>query len=118
MTRMLIAVLSVVGVSMVSPVQARAQTSGGKAVTAAGTVKSVSTESLTITSAGQDLTFKVDGRTKFIAKGLSTKSAKNKIMAPDAVGANDVVRVTYRDAGGVLRAASVRVTAKAGPRQP
>ena len=65
-----------------------------------------------------DLTFTVDGTTKFTAKGLSTKSAKNKIMATDAVRGGDAVRVTYHDLGGVLHAASVRVTAKAGAHQP
>ena len=50
MTRMVIAVLSVVGVSMMSPAVMRAQPAAAKAVTAAGTVKSVTTEYLTIAS--------------------------------------------------------------------
>jgi predicted lipoprotein with Yx(FWY)xxD motif len=86
-----------------------------KAMTAAGTVKSVTTESLVVASGGKDMTFKIDGTTKFVAKGLSTKSAKGKIMATDAVAPGDLVRVTYHDmSGGVLHAASVRVSAKGG----
>jgi hypothetical protein len=104
MTRILIAALSVL-----------ALTGAAKAVTAAGTVTAVTTQSLTIVSGGTNMTFTIDGTTKFVAKGLSTKSAKNKIMATDAVAVDDVVRVTYHDlGGGAMHAATVRVTTKAG----
>ena len=113
MKRMLFVALAVLGLTIASQPVAMAQ-KAAKAVTAAGTVKSVTTESMTIASGGKDMTFKIDGTTKFVAKGLSTKSAKGKLMATDAVSANDVVRVTYHDMGGTLHAATVRVTAKAG----
>ena len=113
MKRMLFVALSVLGLTIAAqPVAVQAQKAAAKAMTVAGTVKSVTTESLTIAAGGKDMTFKVDGTTKFVAKGLSTKSAKGKIMATDAVSAGDAVRVTYHDMGGTLHAATVRVTAK------
>ena len=114
MKRMILVALSVLGLSIA--VQPIAVLAAAKAMTAAGTAKSVTTESLVISSAGKDMTFKVDGTTKFVAKGLSTKAAKGKLMATDAVAAGDMVRVTYHDmGGGVMHAASVRVTTKAMP---
>jgi hypothetical protein len=113
MTRMLIIGLSVIGLSIAAPFAARAERTAAKAATAAGTVKSVTTQSLTVAAGGTTMTFTIDGTTKFVAKGLSTKSAKGKITATDAVGPGDAVRVTYNDmGGGVLHAATVRVTAK------
>ena len=38
-------------------------------MTVAGTAKSVTAESLVISSAGKDMTFKVDATTKFVGKG-------------------------------------------------
>lgn len=115
MTRTILVALSVLGLSIaIQPVTVHAQKAAAKAVTAAGLVKSVTTESLVVASGGKDMTFTVDGTTQFVGKGLSTKSAKGKIMATDAVAASDYVRVTYHDmGGGVLHAATVRVTAKA-----
>ena len=115
MTRMFFVALTVLGLSIAThPVALHAQKA--KAMTAAGTVKSVTTEALTIASGGKDMTFKVDGTTKFVGKGLGTKSAKGKLMATDAVAMSDVVRVTYHDmGGGVMHAASVRVTSKSMP---
>jgi hypothetical protein len=108
MTRMLIVAVSVL-----------ALTAAAKSVTVTGTVKTVTTESLVIASGNANMTFRIDGTTKFVAKGLSTKSSKNKIMATDAVAASDVVRVTYQDrGGGVLHAATVRVTVKGGAAKP
>ena len=117
MTRLIFVALSVLGLSIAAqPVTVHAQQAAAKAMTAAGAVKSVTTESLTLASGGKDWTFTIDATTKFVGKGLSTKSSKGKIMAPDAVAANDYVRVTYHDmGGGVLHAASVRVTAKGMP---
>jgi hypothetical protein len=114
MTRMILVALSVLGWSLAAqPVAVHAQQTAAKSVTAAGTVKTVTTQSLIIVSGGKDMTFTIDGTTKFVGKGLSTQSAKGKIMATDAVGADDKVRVTYHDmGGGVMHAASVRVTDK------
>jgi|KBSSwiStaDraftv2_1062776.scaffolds.fasta_scaffold1512110_2 hypothetical protein len=85
-----------------------------KTMTAMGTVKTVSASSLVISAAdGKDVTFTLDGNTKFVGKGLSTKSKGGAMSATDAVAANDKVSVTYHDMGGSLHAANVRVTAKA-----
>jgi predicted transcriptional regulator len=93
---------------------AQAMKSTTKAMTAAGTVKSVSATSLTVTSGGKDMTFMIDSSTKFIGKGLGTKNQAKagKMTATDAVAANDSVSVAYHDMSGMLHAASVRVTAK------
>ena len=114
MKHTILVALTVLGLSIaVQPIAVHA---AAKAMTATGTAKSVTTDSLVISSAGKDMTFKVDGTTKFVAKGLSTKAAKGKLMATDAVGAGDMVRVTYHDmGGGVMHAATVRVTTKAMP---
>jgi hypothetical protein len=102
--------LSMLASTIMPPAPTQAQTAAAKSAMATGTVKSVTTQSLVVVSGGKDMTFTVDGTTKFIGKGLSTQSAKNKIMAPDAVRVDDRVRVTYREIGGTMHAASVRVT--------
>ena len=111
MTRMFLVALSVLGLTMAAP-PLLAQKAAAKAATAAGTVKSVTTQSLIIASGGKDMTFTVDGTTKFVGRGLSTKSAKGKIMATDAVGADDKVSVEYHEMGGVMHASTVRITEK------
>src|SRR5262245_18396488 len=62
-----------------------------KEMTAYGTVRSVSANSLTIAAAGgKEMSFTIDGGTKFIGKGLSTKSTRlGKLTAPDAIAMND-----------------------------
>jgi len=96
-------------------VQAQAKKAAGKAMSASGTVKSVSGTSLVVSSAGKDMTFTLDSSTKFVGKGLSTKTREKggKLMASDAVSSGDMVSVTYHDMGGTMHAASVRVTNKA-----
>lgn len=90
-----------------------------KATTASGTVKSVSDTSLVITdSSGKDMTFMIDGSTKFVGKGLGKKSAKRSMTATTALAANDHVSVTYHDMGGAMHAASVRVVSKGGGAAP
>jgi hypothetical protein len=87
-----------------------------KTKTAAGTVKSVSASALTVTDkGGKDWMFTVDDKTKVVAKGAGTKSAKagGKISITDVVGNGDQVSVTYHDMGGSMHAASVRVTTAA-----
>lgn len=113
MKRFLAVALSVVAltVAQVAGLDAQAKT---KTMNATGTVKSVSGTSLTITAAGgKDMTFTVDSTTKFVGKGLSTKARSGPITAPDAVGENDRVTVSYHDMGGTLHAANVRITTKA-----
>jgi predicted transcriptional regulator len=91
-----------------------AQSKGSaKAMSAMGTVKSVSGTSLVVTGKdAKDMTFAIDGSTKFVGKGLSTKSAKGPMIATDAVHDGDQVSVSYHDMGGTMHAAQVRITAK------
>ena len=84
----------------------------GKAMSASGVVKSVSASSIVVSSKGKDMTFAVDGSTKFVGKGLGTKSAAGKLTATDAVHEGDQVSVSYHDMGGAMHAAQVRITAK------
>jgi hypothetical protein len=116
MKRLLVA-LTVFGLCAAVPsATLHAQTKAkAKSMSANGTVKSVSGDSLVITSGGKDMTFTVDGTTKFVGKGLSTKTREKggKMMASDAVGSGDMVSVTYHDMGGAMHAASVRITTKA-----
>jgi len=115
MKRSILVALSVLGLSVAAqPIAVHAQkATASKTMTASGPVKAVSGTSLTVTSGGKDMTFMVDGSTKFVGKGLSTKSAAGKITAPDAVGAGDRVTVSYHDMGGTMHAANVRITTKA-----
>ena len=113
MTRTIFVALTVLGLTTAAPVPARAQATVAKSATAAGMVKSVTTQSLTIASGGKDMTFTIDAATRFVGAGLTTRSRKGKIMATDVVGTNDKVRVTYHaTAGGAMHAASVRITEK------
>jgi len=84
-----------------------------KAMTTSGTVKAVSGNSLTVTAGAKDMTFTLDGSTKFVGKGLGTKAKSGPVTASDAVAMGDHVKVTYHDMGGTLHAANVTVTAKA-----
>ena len=99
---------------VVQPTALRAQ-GQAKIMSATGTVKSVSGNSLTISAAGgKEMSFAVDSTTKFVGKGLGTKQAKQgKLTAPDVVAINDRVTVQYSDIGGTMRASNVRVTSKA-----
>src|SRR5262245_30762131 len=114
----LVVALTVLGLCVAAqsaPLQAQGAAKP-KSMSATGTVKSVSGTALTITAAGnKEMTFTVDGTTKFVGKGLSTLSRQKggKITATDAVGENDSVSVTYHDMSGTLHAAQVRVNNKA-----
>jgi hypothetical protein len=114
MKRVLLVALSVLGLCVAAqPVAVHAQKAAkAKSMMASGTVKAVSDASLTVTSGGKDMTFTVDGSTKFVGKGLGTKSRAGKLTASTAVAVNDQVSVTYHDMGGMMHAASVRITAK------
>jgi hypothetical protein len=119
MKRLVVVALTVLGLCVAAqsaPLQAQGTAAKPKSMSATGTVKSVSGTSLTITAAGnKEMTFTVDGTTKFVGKGLSTLSRQKggKITATDAVGENDAVSVTYHDMSGTLHAAQVRVNNKA-----
>jgi hypothetical protein len=116
MKRLFVVALTVLGLCVAAqsvPLQAQAKP---KSMSATGVVKSVSATSLAITASGnKEMTFTVDGTTKFVGKGLSTKSREKggKITAMDAVGDGDSVSVTYHDMGGTMHAAQVRVNNKA-----
>jgi len=114
MKRLILVVLSVLGLSVAAqPIAVHAQkATTSKTMTASGPVKAVSGTSLTVTSGGKDMTFMIDGSTKFVGKGLSTKSAAGKITATDAVNMGDRVTVSYHDMGGTMHAANVRITTK------
>jgi hypothetical protein len=118
MKRMVVVALTVFGLCAAAPsvtLQAQATKAKAKSQTASGTVKDVSGTNLTVTTGGKDMTFAVDGTTKFIGKGLSTKTREKggKLTATDAVGSGDMVTVTYHDMGGTMHAAQVRVNNKA-----
>lgn len=120
MKRLLTVALTVLGLSVAAQgLQAQGTTTTAKpamkmkAMTASGTVKSVSGTALTVESGGKEMNFTVDGTTKFVGKGLGTKAKMGKLTAPDAVAMGDAVAVTYHDMGGTMHAASVRITNKA-----
>src|SRR5712691_7770711 len=98
MKRLILVALSILGLSVAAqPIAVHAQKAAtSKTMTASGPVKAVSGTSLTVTSGGKDMTFTVDGSTKFVGKGLSTKSAGGKITATDAVNMGDRVRLVPR----------------------
>jgi hypothetical protein len=117
MKQLVFVALTVFGLCAVAqPValHAQAKKASTKAMAATGTVKSVSATSLIVSSGGKDMTFTIDSSTKFVGKGLGTKSAAKagKMTATDAVAANDTVTVSYHDMGGMMHAASVTVKAK------
>ena len=127
MKRLLIVALSVLALSatqtgLLAQTTSGAQGTSGagktKTMNATGMVKSVSGDSLVVTANGKDMTFAVDGTTKFVGKGLGTKAAAGKLTATDAVSMNDRVRVAYHDMGGTMHAATVTVTAKGSAAAP
>ena len=84
---------------------------------ATGIVQSVTGTSMTIAGSGGGgakftQTFAVDVKTKVIASGAGTASAKQegKINLTDFVRVGDEVSVAYRTAGKVLHADEIRVT--------
>ena len=110
MKHLMLVALSVLALSIaVQPVAVHAQAK--KALSASGTVKSVSGNQLVVTGGGKDWTFMLDNATKFTGKGLSTKSGGKPISATDAVHEGDKVTVSYHGMNGSMHAASVRITA-------
>lgn len=116
MKRLLIVALSMFALAVVQ-VGLQAQSKGMKAMSSSGTVKSVSGSQLVVTGGGKDMTFTVDNTTRFVGKGLGTKSKGGNLTATDAVHEGDHVTVSYHDMGGMMHAASVRVTAKASTKK-
>jgi hypothetical protein len=113
MKRLLLVALSAASMFVVAqPLGLQAQEKA-KAMKASGTVKSVAGDTLVVASGGKDMTFSIDGTTKFVGKGLSTKSKGGKLTATDAVSMGDMVNVTYHDMAGKMHAANVQITNKA-----
>ena len=112
MKRSLILAVSVVMIFAVQVVGVEAQ-SKPKTMSAVGAVKSVSADSLVVTVGAKDMTFTLDSTTKFVGKGLSTKSGGAPMKATDAVAPHDQVRVSYHDVNGTMHAAQVSITSKA-----
>jgi Domain of unknown function (DUF5666) len=113
MKRTLLVVLSIVMMATTSFVTVSAQAKAkAKTMSMSGVVKSVSADSLAITAAGKDVTFAVDSSTKFVGKGLSTKSASGPIKVTDATKAGDQVKVSYHSMNGTMHAASVTIISK------
>jgi Domain of unknown function (DUF5666) len=88
--------------------------------TANGKVQSISATSMTIAGSGGSgatftQTYAIDGNTKVIGRGAGTAAAAagGKTVVTDLVATGDTVSVTYGQAGTALRAAEIRVTAKA-----
>ena len=117
MKRRMLVALTVLGLCVAAqPIGVHAQAkkaAAGKTMSASGTVKSVSGTSLVVSSTGKDMTFTVDGSTKFVGKGLGTKAKAGPITATDAVHEGDRVTVSYHDMSGTMHAANVRITASA-----
>lgn len=106
------------------PVTAHAQDKGkakegaSKTMTATGTVKAVSADSLTVTTKTGDETFTVDSKTNVTATGASHKSEamkgeKKATQITDFVSTGDNVTVRFRVEGATNHATGVRVTKKA-----
>lgn len=110
MKRFVVVALAVLGLSIAAQ---SVEAQKAKSMTASGVVKSVSPTSLTVTSGAKEMTFTIDSTTKFVGKGLGTKSQKGPLTATDAVAMNDRVSVTYHDMGGSMHAARVSITSKA-----
>jgi Domain of unknown function (DUF5666) len=92
------------------------------AKSSAGTVKSVSATSLSISGSSGggatfDQTFTIDAKTKVVGRGAGTAAAAKggKASITDLVAMGDKVSVSFHDVGGTLHASEVRVTAKAAP---
>jgi hypothetical protein len=112
MTRMLFAAVSVAALLAIPIADVHAQAKP-KALSANGTVKSVSANSLAVTAGAKEMTFTIDNTTKVVGKGLTTKSGGAPMSVTDAVAAGDHVRVSYHDMSGTMHATTITVTTKA-----
>lgn len=88
-----------------------------KAKIAQGKVTAVTADSVTITTGAESMTFATDTATTVIGKGLRTKSNEKaakgeKMTLSDSLGVNDVVSVTYTEAGGKSHASKIKIVQK------
>src|SRR4029079_15488828 len=85
---------------LVAAVPAMAQTK-----TVKGSVKEVGANTITVTSAGKDMTFNVDAKTTVVARGAGTKSKAAEAAGKTGPGiaevlkAGEAVEVSYHEAG-------------------
>ena len=94
--------------------------SGGGSVaeaarSATGTVKSVTANSLVVTSEGKDSTFAIDQGTVVLGRGAGTAAAPagGRVVITSLVGSGDTVSVSYKVMAGMMRAMEVRIVSKA-----
>lgn len=88
--------------------------------TAKGTISAVTGDSVTVKGDNaQEMTFKVDAKTKVVGKGgtTATREAQQKGEAgpklSDVLKSGDQVEVKYTEAAGVMTASDIRITMKA-----
>lgn len=109
--RSVLAMLAIVAVAGAAPPQKAATK------TVQGKVTAVAADSLTIQKGSDTMTFSVDHTTKVIGTGVGTKMKQKKaghepFAITDAVGQDDMVKVTYDETAGGMHAATVNVTQK------
>jgi hypothetical protein len=93
--------------------KATAPVPAGKTVS--GVVKSRAADSLTVnTDTGKEWKFAISSSTRVVDKGAEVKTAVvgSKTSVTDLVRPGDVVTVSYDEAGGTMRATSVRVATR------
>jgi len=90
--------------------------------TVKGSVKEVGANTITVTSAGKDMTFNVDAKTTVIARGAGTKAkaaeaaGKTGPGITEVVKAGEAVEVAYHETG--MHADTVRAIASVPPPPP
>jgi hypothetical protein len=90
--------------------------------TVKGSVKEVGANTITVTSAGKDMTFNVDFKTTVVARGASTKARAAEAAGKTGPGvaevlkAGDAVEISYHEAG--MHADTVRTIASVPPPPP
>jgi hypothetical protein len=90
--------------------------------TVKGSVKEVGANTITVTSAGKDMTFNVDAKTTVVARGAGTKSKAAEAAGKTGPGiaevlkAGEAVEVAYHEAG--MHADTVRTIASVPPPPP
>jgi hypothetical protein len=95
--------------------------------TVKGSVKEVGANTITVTSAGKDMTFNVDAKTTVVARGAGTKAKEAEAAGKTGPGvaevlkAGEAVEVAYHEAGmhadTVRRIASVPAPPPAAPKE-
>jgi hypothetical protein len=112
----LVVAFALVALTMAAPAGQTATPPQAKAITTAGTVTAVATDSLTVKGKTDSLTFTIDKETTVVAKGATHKSLELKKEGKSAkltefVKVGDAVTVTYHDRGATKHAENIRVTA-------